>query len=592
MAHTPIIVLSLTSLAILTLPLIPNKSPYKLELKSAVKMAFLTSTIPAALMIKQSIKTVTAHTTLMTSELMNINMSITLNLYTALFVPTALLVTWSIMEFSTWYIQKTKLTKTFTKFLLLFLISMMVLATAGSLLQLLVGWEGVGIMSFLLINWWFSRADANSAALQAIIYNRIGDIGLILTMAVLATDQASWNTELIMALNTKNTLVTAGLMLAAAGKSAQFFMHLWLPAAMEGPTPVSALLHSSTMVVAGIYLLAQFHPIINLQLSTTVCLLLGMTTSIYAASSALTQNDIKKIIAFSTSSQLGLMMTAIGIGQPHLAIFHMVSHATFKATLFLAAGSMIHSLQNEQDTRKMGALKTTLPISSTMIVVNGLALSGLPFLSGFYSKDAIIEALLSSNLNSWATITIILSTAMTASYTTRTIISPLTQLPNHKPTLMLHETNSQIAPMIRLTLVTIIIGPFLTSIFSNSPSTLATFTKTAPILAASIGAFLATELNKPHPHTSWLKSLYNLLNNLVFFKTFHRDSPNTTLGASYRLSHQLTDLIWLEKSGPDTMSTANTHQAIMTTAQKGLMKNYLLAFIITIMAAMALVCLN
>lgn len=162
---------------------------------------------------------------------------------------------------------------------------------------------------------------------------------------------------------------------------------------------MSALLHSSTIVVAGVYLLAQYHPILNPTITTTICLCLGITTSIYAASSALVQNDMKKIIAFSTSSQLGLIMTAIGINCPNLAIFHILSHATFKATLFLAAGSTIHNTQNEQDIRKMGAIKTTLPISSTALTTNGLALSGLPFLSGFYSKDTILETLFSSHLN-------------------------------------------------------------------------------------------------------------------------------------------------------------------------------------------------
>nr|YP_010130636.1 NADH dehydrogenase subunit 5 [Diploderma micangshanensis]QPZ51735.1 NADH dehydrogenase subunit 5 [Diploderma micangshanensis] len=587
MIHTATTTLFMVPTIILTLPLISNTIYKKLSPKLAVKTAFLTSMIPAALMTKYSIKSMSTHMCLLSTSPMAITTTVTINKYSALFIPTALLVTWSIMEFSEWYMQKTKLTKNFTKFLLTFLVAMMILATAGSFLQLLIGWEGVGIMSFLLINWWFSRSNANSSALQAIIYNRIGDIGLILVMTMLAVNQTSWTTEQIMALDTKTTLLSMGLIMAAMGKSAQFFMHLWLPAAMEGPTPVSALLHSSTMVVAGIYLLAQLHPMLNPTPPLSVCLYLGVTTSIYAATSALTQNDIKKVIALSTSSQLGLMMTAIGLNCPNLAILHMILHATFKATMFLAAGSMVHNIQNEQDIRKMGFSKATLPITSTALTTNGLTLSGLPFLSGFYSKDAILEALFSLHLNAWALLATLISTTMTATYTIRMLILTTTKSPNHKPMMLFSESNkSQTKPLIRLTLTTIILGPMLTAMTLDTTTTLTMLKKLTPTMAMATGAYLALESFNLHTNLNQKHNTVKLLNNLSFFKLLHRNLPNTSLNSSYLLSHQLTDLVWLEKSGPTMANTVNLTQSKITTSQKGLMKNYLLSLLITATIAM------
>nr|YP_001382243.1 NADH dehydrogenase subunit 5 [Calotes versicolor]BAF69014.1 NADH dehydrogenase subunit 5 [Calotes versicolor] len=588
MTHVAMITTSTLPLIILTMPLFSKKINKNLSLTNTIKITFFTSIFPMLITMKHSINSLSTSITLTDTRLMNAALTTTINKYSAMFMPTALLITWSIMEFSPWYVQKTKLTKNFTKLLTTFLISMLILATAGSLLQLLIGWEGVGIMSFLLINWWFSRSNANSSALQAIIYNRIGDIGLILIMVALATDLSSWDNEQTMTTNTKTTLLSTGFILAATGKSAQFFMHLWLPAAMEGPTPVSALLHSSTMVVAGVYLLAQYHPMLNPTMTTTICLCLGMTTSIYAASSALVQNDMKKIIAFSTSSQLGLMMTAIGMNCPNLAILHMLSHATFKATLFLAAGSTIHNAQNEQDIRKMGAMKITLPISSTALTTNGLALSGLPFLSGFYSKDTILETLFSSHLNAWALLATLISTTMTSSYTMRMIIITTTKTPNHKPMTMFSESETQqTAPLIRLTLTTIIVGPALltTLLDSPHPPTLTTLEKIAPTMALMLGAYLVTELTDYFPSTTKTQTLTKLLNNLAFFKTLHRNLPNRALNTGYLVSHQLTDLLWLEKSGPNTIINSNVLQSKITSSQKGLLKNYLMTLLITLAIA-------
>nr|YP_010296125.1 NADH dehydrogenase subunit 5 [Phrynocephalus helioscopus varius]UMB51118.1 NADH dehydrogenase subunit 5 [Phrynocephalus helioscopus varius] len=576
MLQPMIISLILVSMLLLTLPLLSKK--HETKITETIKLSFLISLLPMMLIMKHQTQNTIINFHLINTGMTNMSMTLMINKYSALFLPTALFVTWSIMEFSTWYMTNEP-TKKFQKYLLIFLISMLMLATAGNFMQLLIGWEGVGILSFMLINWWSTRINANSAALQAIIYNRIGDIGLILVMAILLSTLGTWDIMSTLTLNTKNTLITLGLIMAAVGKSAQFFMHMWLPAAMEGPTPVSSLLHSSTMVVAGIYVLAQMHPMMNIKYLTTICLYLGTLTSIYSALCAIAQNDIKKIVAFSTSSQLGLMMIAIGINKPDLAMFHMITHATFKSTLFLCAGSMIHNMQNEQDIRKTNCTMNTLPTTTMMMTINGITLAGTPFLSGFYSKDMIIETMMSTNINAWALTATLLSTTMTSIYTTRMIFYTTKKFFCYKPIITQQESNpQQMFPLIRLTIAAMMTGTMLTPTLSNSPASLLTYMKMTPMMTIIAGTYLTTEMMMKSQNTS---TSWKFISHLAFFKLLHRILPMKMLKFSQKHSTQLTDLMWLENIGPTTIDLFNTTASNIISMQKGQIKKYLTILLIT-----------
>jgi proton-translocating NADH-quinone oxidoreductase chain L len=295
----------------------------------------------------------------------------------------------------------------FMAYLSLFTFCMNILVTSGNLAQLFIGWEGVGLCSYLLINFWFTRIQANKAALKALFVNKIGDLALLIALTLLGLFGYSLNFDILFLsisffekinisffnYNIKILdLICFFLVIAAIGKSAQIGLHTWLPDAMEGPTPVSALIHAATMVTAGIFLLVRFSPILEYSPKILFFItIIGALTSFIAATIGLFQNDIKKIIAYSTCSQLGYMMFACGNSCYHVAMFHLFTHAFFKALLFLTAGAIIHSLNDEQDIRKYGGLAKVLPISFACILIGSLSLMGFPFLAGFYSKDIILE---------------------------------------------------------------------------------------------------------------------------------------------------------------------------------------------------------
>ena len=296
----------------------------------------------------------------------------------------------------------------FMSYLSLFTLFMLFLITANNFLILFIGWEGVGLCSFLLINFWHTRIQANKAAIKAILFNRVGDFFLLFAMFILYYVFNSLDYDIIFSesacLTGKNLflneftsincidLICFSLFIGAVGKSAQLGLHTWLPDAMEGPTPVSALIHAATMVTAGVFLLIRgsflFEQSPNMLFFISI---VGAVTAVFAATTGLFQNDIKRIIAYSTCSQLGYMVFACGLSNYQVGFFHLSNHALFKALLFLGAGSIIHAIADEQDIRKMGGFKNLLPFAYAIFLIGSLALIGFPFLSGFYSKDIILE---------------------------------------------------------------------------------------------------------------------------------------------------------------------------------------------------------
>ena len=353
----------------------------------------------------------------------------------------------------------------FMAYLSLFTFAMLMLVTADNFIQLFFGWEGVGLCSYFLIGFWFKKETANTAAIKAFVVNRVGDfgfaLGIFLIFYLFGTVNYSEVFDLIPSIIDKNLiflgvevnaidLICLLLFIGAMGKSAQILLHTWLPDAMEGPTPVSALIHAATMVTAGVFLVVRCSPIYEYsELALNVITIVGMSTAFFAATVALVQTDIKKIIAYSTCSQLGYMFFATGVGAYNVAMFHLFTHAFFKALLFLGSGSVIHAFKDEQNINNMGGVWKKLPYTYGLMIIGTLALTGFPFLSGFYSKDAIIEfAYLKGNTTGYYAAGIgILTAFLTSIYSWRLIFKTFHGEYNNK-NIKIEETHE--SPLIML----------------------------------------------------------------------------------------------------------------------------------------------
>ena len=367
----------------------------------------------------------------------------------------------------------------FMSYLSLFTFSMLVLVVSDNFLQLFFGWEGVGLCSYLLIGFWYKKESANNAAIKAFIVNRIGDFGLAIGIFLIffyfgtinfqevfdTAPQLIENKLVFFGFESSLiTLICIFLFIGAMGKSAQFLLHTWLPDAMEGPTPVSALIHAATMVTAGVFLVVRCSPLFEYsETALNLVTIVGMITAIFAASVALVQNDIKKIVAYSTCSQLGYMFFAAGVGAYHVAMFHLFTHAFFKALLFLGSGSVIHAFKDEQDIRNMGGVRKKLPYTYALMLIGTLALTGFPFLSGFYSKDAIIEFayLKGSSLGNYAASIGIFTAFLTSIYSWRLFFKTFHGSYNNK-NIPINETHESpfvmLAPLLLLAIGAVFSG--------------------------------------------------------------------------------------------------------------------------------------
>ena len=487
----------------------------------------------------------------------------------------------------------------FMAYLSLFTFAMLMLVTSDNFIQLFFGWEGVGLCSYLLIGFWFKKETANAAAIKAFLVNRIGDfgfaLGIFLIFYLFGTVNYSEVFELIPTIVDKNLiflgievnaidLICLLLFVGAMGKSAQILLHTWLPDAMEGPTPVSALIHAATMVTAGVFLVVRCSPIYEYsELALNIITIVGMSTAFFAATVALVQTDIKKIIAYSTCSQLGYMFFATGVGAYNVAMFHLFTHAFFKALLFLGSGSVIHAFKDEQNINNMGGVWKKLPYTYSLMIIGTLALAGFPFLSGFYSKDAIIEfAYLRGNTTGYYAAGIGIITAfLTSIYSWRLIFKTFHGEYNNKD-IKIEETHESplvmLIPLVLLSIGAIFAGYIFKELFvgyggtsnfwkdsifflkplstEHPPIWFLVLTPILVILSIPIAYYLFVKnKNLPHQIANVNKPLYNFLLNKWYFDEIYDSlivNPSKKFGL---FLWKFFDVKLIDGFGPDGIST-------------------------------------
>ena len=503
--------------------------------------------------------------------------------------------------FSTDYMSEDPHNQRFFSYLSLFTFFMLLLVSGANYFVMFVGWEGIGIVSYLLINFWFTRLQANKAAILALTMNRVGDMGLSIGFFALFALFGSIDYATVFSLSpylneTAITIIGLLLLSGAMAKSAQIPLHSWLPGSMEGPTPVSALIHAATLVTAGLYLLLRSSPL--LEYSSTALLvitLVGATTAFFAATCGLVQNDLKRIIAFSTISQLGYMVMAVGLSQYNVALMHVVNHAFFKALLFLGAGAVIHSFADQQDVRRLGGLIKFLPFTYTAMLVGSLSLLATPWLTGFYSKDLIIELAYAqySFSGTFAYILGSLTAGLTAFYSFRLISLVFLTVPNGPKISYLNSHEASLAviiPLFVLALFSIFFGFVFsdlfvgvgTDFFGNSifihPNNIsiieAEFSinpiiKLLPAILSLLGALTAIYLYHFNPHfvieiteTSLGRKIYTFLNGKYLFDVVYN---NYIIGVGLKLGYTFSKVLdrgVIELVGPYGLANTFTNTGV------------------------------
>lgn len=488
----------------------------------------------------------------------------------------------------------------FMSYLSLFTFFMVELVTAGNLVQLFIGWEGVGLCSYLLINFWYTRIEANKAAIKAILINKVGDLGLLLGMILLWLSQGSWNYLTLFscsAIVNVDCLFEGSLILllvAVVGKSAQFGLHMWLPDAMEGPTPVSALIHAATMVTAGVFLIIRLSPLFDkIPFILIIVVLIGSMTAFFSSTIGLAQNDFKKVIAYSTCSQLGYMVLICGFSYYELSLYHLVNHGFFKALLFLSAGSVIHALRDEQDIRRGGNLINTNPITFVCVLIGSLSLMGLPFLTGFYSKDLIIEVAFGSRVLAFGFWLSTFSAFITAFYSLRLIFfSFILDFQGFKESVKyLHEEDWYlVGPLLILLVMSILAGfGFYNFILKDQfPVVLPNLAKWVTLLntiGGSIGVILFSSIITFHWKIIKLR-LFHKVYTFVYFSwyidkvlSYYIVNPILILG--FDITYKFTDSQVLESLGPYWFSDYLKNKASLSTYYRGFIYSYLFLFVIS-----------
>lgn len=572
------------------------------------------------------------------SELLNVDWGFLFDSLTVVMCCVVTFVSSIVHLYSTEYMAHDPHLPRFMSYLSLFTFFMLILVTADNFIQMFVGWEGVGLCSYLLINFWFTRIQANKAAIKAMVLNRIGDFGLVIGILIIFVEYKAVDYATVFAVTPVLTnrvfsflsfdfdlisIICFFLFIGAVGKSAQLGLHTWLPDAMEGPTPVSALIHAATMVTAGVFLIARTSPLFEYTSSIlSLVTVVGACTAFFAATVGLLQNDLKRVIAYSTCSQLGYMVFACGLSNYSVGVFHLVNHAFFKALLFLGAGSIIHAVADEQDMRKMGGLKKLVPFTYSMMVIGSLALIGFPFLTGFYSKDVILEVAYGKYTleGHFSYILGTIGAFLTAFYSTRLVYLTFLSRPNGYKSVICRAYDSSYQICISLFLLVIpsvligfyakdmIIGfgsdfwgnavftttenmnrvdsEFITHIYKILPVILSLLGATSSFLLYSFGSRLLIQLK-----LSMLgKKIYNFFNKKWFFdKVYNEQIGQFFFTISYTITYKIIDRGIIEIFGPMGLSSIITKKATsIAKMQTGYLYHYTFLILIGLTSILGL----
>lgn len=558
------------------------------------------------------------------SELLNVDWGFLFDSLTVIMCCVVTFVSSIVHLYSTEYMAHDPHLPRFMSYLSLFTFFMLILVTADNFIQMFVGWEGVGLCSYLLINFWFTRIQANKAAIKAMILNRVGDFGLVIGILIIFVEYKAVDYAAVFSITPILTnkvfsflsfdfdlisIICFFLFVGAVGKSAQLGLHTWLPDAMEGPTPVSALIHAATMVTAGVFLIARTSPLFEYTSSVlSLVTVVGACTAFFAATVGLLQNDLKRVIAYSTCSQLGYMVFACGLSNYSVGVFHLVNHAFFKALLFLGAGSIIHAVADEQDMRKMGGLKKLVPFTYSMMVIGSLALIGFPFLTGFYSKDVILEVAYGKYTleGHFSYILGTIGAFLTAFYSTRLVYLTFLCRPNgYKPVICgAYDSSYQIcASLFLLVVPSVLIGfyakdmiigfgsdfwgnsvftttenmnridsEFIIHIYKILPVILSLLGATLSFLLYSFGSKLLVQLKLSVVG----KKIYNFFNKKWFFdKVYNEHVGQFFFTISYTVTYKIIDRGIIEIFGPMGLSSIITKKAAyISKMQTGYLYHY------------------